>query len=130
MKFGAHMVFKYTGHNQYMWCRSLEDFGVVYLGSAIFKISRLTFIALFFVHLFACIFFRVKESSAASVDDVVAFYASKNIQENVSVIISWNSDAPFFQTKHCIILFYFSFQDLSSQYVRQYEFLPYPSHSC
>ena len=62
----------------------MEDYGVVYLGSAIFKIARLTFIALFFVHLFACIFYRVKETTADSPEDVVAFYTSKNVEADVS----------------------------------------------
>ncbi len=63
--------------------RAVEDIGVVYLGSAVFKITRLTFIALFSVHLFACIFYRVKIVGADSIDDVIQFYNSRNIQENV-----------------------------------------------
>jgi hypothetical protein len=63
--------------------RAVEDIGVVYLGSAVFKISRLTFIALFSVHLFACIFYRVKMISANSVDDVTQFYNSRNIEDDV-----------------------------------------------
>ncbi len=59
---------------------------MVYLGSAIFKIARLTFIALFFVHLFACIYYRIKETSAYNPDDVVVFYTSKNVDANVSVV--------------------------------------------
>jgi hypothetical protein len=59
---------------------------VVYLGSAIFKIARLTFIALFFVHLFACIFYRIKQTTAESPEDVIAFYSSKHVEENVSTI--------------------------------------------
>ncbi len=57
---------------------------MVYLGSAIFKIARLTFIALFFVHLFACIFYRIKETSADSPEEVVAFYSSKRVEADVS----------------------------------------------
>ena len=68
----------------YGCCRAVEDIGVVYLGSAVFMIARLTFIALFSVHLFACIFYRVKIISANSVDDVVQFYSSRNIEEDVS----------------------------------------------
>ncbi len=71
-------------HINTRYCRALEDVGVVYLGSAVFKIARLTFIALFCVHLFACIFFRVKELSAADPADVVAFYTSKDILDDVS----------------------------------------------
>ncbi len=57
---------------------------VVYLGSAVFKIFRLTFVALFFVHLFACFFFWVKTESAYSSEDVTAFYADRNIADDVS----------------------------------------------
>ena len=70
------------------WCRAIEDLAVVYLGSAVFKISRLTFVALFCVHLFACIFFRVKMESASSPADVVDFYAARNIAEDVSTDLS------------------------------------------
>ncbi len=66
--------------------RIVEDYGVIYLGSAVFKIARLLFIAMFSVHLFACIFFRVKVASALSPDDVSAFYASKNVAEDVRMI--------------------------------------------
>ncbi len=66
-----------------MQFRALEDLAVVYLGSAIFKIARLTFVALFCVHLFACLFFRVKMEGANSPDDVVEFYASRHISEDV-----------------------------------------------
>jgi hypothetical protein len=62
----------------------VEDYGVIYLGSAVFKIARLLFVAMFSVHLFACIFFRVKIASAFSPEDVTIFYTSKNIAENVS----------------------------------------------
>ncbi len=65
--------------------RAVEDYGVVYLGSGIFKIARLTFIALFFVHLFACIFYRVKEATADSPDEVVDFYVSKKVEADVSL---------------------------------------------
>jgi hypothetical protein len=64
--------------------RVVEDYGVIYLGSPVFKIARLLFVAMFSVHLFACIFFRVKVSSALSPEDVAAFYSSKNVAEDVS----------------------------------------------
>ena len=64
----------------------MEDYAVVYLGSAIFKIARLLVVATFSVHFFACIFFRVKLNSAASEADVVEFYASRNVEENVSTV--------------------------------------------
>ena len=70
-----------------MYCRGLEDYGVIYLGSAVFKIARLLFVALFSVHLFACIFFRVKVSSALAPEDVATFYTSKNVPDNVSNFI-------------------------------------------
>ena len=63
--------------------RTIEDYVVIYFGSAMFKLGRLLLIASFSVHLFACIFFRVKESSAASQDDVAAFYASKGVSTDV-----------------------------------------------
>jgi hypothetical protein len=62
----------------------VEDYGVIYLGSASFKIARLLFIAMFSVHLFACIFFRVKAVSASSPDDVLLFYSTKDVAEDVS----------------------------------------------
>ena len=65
------------------WHRVVEDYGVIYLGSAIFKIARLLFVAMFSVHLFACVFFRVKASSASTPEDVTAFYFSKNVADNV-----------------------------------------------
>jgi hypothetical protein len=61
---------------------------MIYLGSAIFKIARLLFIAMFSVHFFACLFFRVKIVSASTQDDVVAFYTSKNVAQDVSNDIS------------------------------------------
>jgi hypothetical protein len=61
---------------------------VVYLGSAIFKIARLTSAALFCVHLFACIFYRVKVESADSRTDVVEFYSARNIADHVSARVS------------------------------------------
>ena len=66
------------------WCRALEDYVVVYIGSAVFKILRLLTVATFSVHLFACMFFRVKIMSAATVDDVVDFYTSRGIEHDVS----------------------------------------------
>ena len=63
--------------------RSIEDYAVVYVGSPLFKIMRLIIVAIFSIHLFACIFYRVKEVSADSKDDVAAFYASKNVENEV-----------------------------------------------
>ena len=64
--------------------RVVEDYAVVYFGSSVFKIARLLIVATFSVHFFACVFFRVKLNSAASEADVVEFYVSRNVQENVS----------------------------------------------
>jgi hypothetical protein len=57
---------------------------VLYFGPAIFKISRLLVIAMSCVHIFACVFFRVKKDSAESVDVVDQFYSSRNVDPNVS----------------------------------------------
>ncbi len=65
-------------------CRVVEDYGVIYLGSAVFKIARLLFIAMFSVHIFACIFFRVKAASAFAPEDVTLFYTSRNVPVDVS----------------------------------------------
>jgi hypothetical protein len=64
--------------------RAVEDYAVVYVGSPLFKILRLLIIAIFSIHLFACIFYRVKEISAFSQDDVTTFYVSRNAGEDVS----------------------------------------------
>ena len=64
--------------------RTIEDYAVVYIGSALFKITRLLIIATFTVHLFACIFFHVKVNYAASPADVTSFYTSRGIDANVS----------------------------------------------
>ena len=64
-------------------CRLVEDYIVVYLGSFVFKITRLLVIAVSSVHIFACLFYKVKEVSAASPDDVVSFYTSRDVGEKV-----------------------------------------------
>ncbi len=61
----------------------MEDIAVVYLGSAVFKIFRLMFIALFCVHLFACLFYWVKVESANNPEDIVVFYTSRNANPDV-----------------------------------------------
>ncbi len=63
--------------------RTAEDYAVVYMGAAVFKITRLLVIAISCVHVFACMFFKVKIESAESPDEVVAFYAARGIKENV-----------------------------------------------
>ena len=105
--------------------RALEDLAVVYLGSAVFKILRLTFIALFCVHLLACLFYRVKDSSAESPEDVVNFYTSRNIEEDVRIFMIQKHINEMFYTNstHTATLssepdIRFLLQDLSNQYVR------------
>jgi hypothetical protein len=56
---------------------------VLYFGPAVFKISRLLVIAMSCVHIFACVFFRVKKDSAESTDAVDQFYISRNVNPNV-----------------------------------------------
>ncbi len=63
--------------------RTIEDYAVVYLGSILFKITRLVIVAMFTVHFGACIFFRVKMNSADSAEDVSSFYAENHIRDNV-----------------------------------------------
>ena len=80
--------------------RQIEDYAVVYFGSALFKILRLLFVATFSVHVFACIYFRVKIISALSPDIVSDFYAARDVAADVSdvdhldsftiVFIDWN----------------------------------------
>ncbi len=69
----------------------MEDYAVVYFGSAVFKTIKLLLLAVFSVHIFACIFFRVKDLSAASRDEVIHFYASKDVAEDVRSSVSPNS---------------------------------------
>ena len=56
---------------------------MVYFGSSLFKILRLLIIAIFSIHLFACIFYRVKEVSAYSPEDVTDFYVSRHANDDV-----------------------------------------------
>jgi hypothetical protein len=64
-------------------CRAVEDYIVVYIGSAVFKVLRLLTVASFSVHLFACMFFRVKIMSAVTEDHVEDFYTSRGIDNDV-----------------------------------------------
>lgn len=98
----------------------MEDYGVIYLGSAIFKIARLLFIAMFSVHLFACVFFRVKVASASTPEDVTEFYTSKNVDSNVSknlihtrcsTFLHWISKFESYVAVSAVL------QDLGQQYV-------------
>jgi hypothetical protein len=82
----------------------LEDIAVVYLGSAVFKIARLMFIALFSVHLFACIFYRVKMEGANSPEEILEFYTSRNVVENVrakNMIMHVFKDLKHIWSNHC-----------------------------
>ncbi len=63
--------------------RMIEDYAVLYFGSAIFKIARLLFIAMLCVHFFACIYYRVKRDTTPNPDDVEAFYQSKYVEQDV-----------------------------------------------
>jgi hypothetical protein len=88
---------------------------VVYVGSPLFKIVRLIIIAIFSIHLFACIFYRVKEVSAVSQDDVTAFYVSKNVDEGVS----WGSPnlLACFAWTILMLMFRWIRQNISYKYV-------------
>jgi hypothetical protein len=61
----------------------IEDYMVLYFGSSMFKIARLLFVALLSVHFCACAFYRVKNESASSPEDVRTFYLSKGVDPAV-----------------------------------------------
>ena len=82
------------------------------LGSPVFKIARLLFVAMFSIHLFACIFYLVKNSSAVMPEDVAAFYSSKNVEENVG--------AKLYQVDLLVSYLIFFMQDLAGKYVSYY----------
>ena len=65
--------------------RAIEDYAVVYFGSAIFKIARLTLVGTVSVHFCSCVFYSVKQNYAVSPDDVVSFYTSRGIDPGVSI---------------------------------------------
>ena len=44
---------------------------------------KLLLLAIFSVHIFACVFYRVKELSAASREEVLDFYASRDVAADV-----------------------------------------------
>jgi hypothetical protein len=70
--------------NQSMFIRVIEDYAVVFFGSATFKMLRLVAFAAFSVHLFACIFYRVKDSNEDP-ESVVAFFESREAAIDVSI---------------------------------------------
>jgi hypothetical protein len=59
-------------------CRTLEGYAVLYFGPATFKIARLLFTAVLCIHIFACLFYRVKKDGAEKPEDVEHFYHSRN----------------------------------------------------
>ena len=69
-------------HDTQLPSRVVEDYAVVFFGSAAFKMLRLFVVAAFSVHMFACIFYRVKDNSNDQ-DSVVAFYDSKQVDFDV-----------------------------------------------
>uniref|UniRef100_A0A7S0MT42 Ion transport domain-containing protein n=1 Tax=Cryptomonas curvata TaxID=233186 RepID=A0A7S0MT42_9CRYP len=60
----------------------IQDYAVLYFGSAIFKIGRLLIIAMLGVHIFACIYYRIKRDTTPNSDDVEAFYQSKYVDQD------------------------------------------------
>jgi hypothetical protein len=96
---------------------------------AFYKILRLLLLALMCVHVFACLFYRVKKESALSQDDVEGFYHSRN--SNSTVLETTNSlGFAFLETTDMIFWLHFwcmhhpvkcvSEQDLPSAYVSSY----------
>ena len=62
----------------------MEDYMVLVLGHPVFAILRLLLFVMISVHLFACIFYRIKKDGAASEDDVIAFYKYFRVDSTVS----------------------------------------------
>jgi hypothetical protein len=60
----------------------VQDYAIIQSGSLTFKITRLLLIALLAVHTCACIFWKVKISTA-SPEDVELFLSSRSIDHNV-----------------------------------------------
>ncbi len=56
---------------------------VLVLGHPVFAILRLLLFVMMSVHLFACIFYRIKKDGAASEDDVIAFYKYFQVDSTV-----------------------------------------------
>ena len=76
----------------------MEDYAVLFFGSAIFKIFRLLIIALLSVHLFACAYFRVKKESAFNPDDVISFYISRDVDPTVLLLFMFTKGLQFFES--------------------------------
>ena len=67
-----------------LYHRMVEDYAVVFFGSAAFKMLRIFVVAAFSVHLFACIFYRVKDNNQDR-DSVAVFYESREANFDVSL---------------------------------------------
>ncbi len=64
--------------------RVAQDYMVLVLGHPVFSILRLLLFTVMMVHLFACLFYRIKKDSAASEEDVNAFYKFFRVDPTVS----------------------------------------------
>jgi hypothetical protein len=89
----------------------IEDYAVVFFGSAWYKMLRLFFVAGFAVHLFACIFFQVKSNN----DNVTAFYSAKNVVDDVSFLIFLVCSLLFLLKQYDVLGHWL--QDLTNKYV-------------
>ncbi len=88
---------------------------MLYFGSAIFKIARLLFIFMLCVHIFACIYYRVKLDTTLNPNDVEEFYASNNVSQNVSSSTSFPLLALCYSA---LIRAFWLWQELARAYVR------------
>jgi hypothetical protein len=61
----------------------MGDYMVLVLGHPLFAVLRLMLLAIMCVHIFACIFYRVKKDGAASEEDVIAFYKFFRVDSTV-----------------------------------------------
>jgi hypothetical protein len=66
----------------------MGDYMVLVLGHSLFAILRLMFLAMMCIHLFACVFYRIKKDGAASEDDVIAFYKFFRVDSTVRCILT------------------------------------------
>jgi hypothetical protein len=60
-----------------------QDYMVLVVGHPAYAILRLLLIAMIAIHLFACLFYRIKKESAASQEEVVVFYKAFNVDSTV-----------------------------------------------
>ena len=86
----------------------LEDYTVLLLGAAAYKIGRLLFVAMLSVHLFACAFHRIKHETASEAD-AEAFYRSKNVDPLVirftRIIFIFAISRPVGEKFRCLLTF-------------------------